>query len=78
MSIHATVHRNRFLSASAVFHPTVAFPSPNPVSTFFLTPLILSALFFVSGSLGGVQRRATLLEFYWIAATAFIKLDVAN
>lgn len=38
----------------------------------------LSLFFFMSRLLGSVQQRATLLEFYWIAATAFIKLDVAN
>jgi len=49
-------------------------PSPNLslLSRSFFSLFPLSFFLFRS------QRRTTLLEFYWIAATAFIKLDVAN
>lgn len=67
----------RLLVAFSSLHFALVTLSLSLFSPLFLS-FSLSPLFFVSRSLGSVQRRATLLEFYWIAATAFIKLDVAN
>lgn len=57
---------------SRLFTRRLLFPLTHPP----LASLSSSVPLFFRAPFGIV--RATLLEFYWIAATAFIKLDVAN
>lgn len=62
-----------FFFSSRLFTRRLLFPLTHPPLASLSSSVLL---FFFRAPFGIV--RATLLEFYWIAATAFIKLDVAN